>query len=175
MFDIHAVSKMEKLDGEVLLDEREDVFCLWRTRYRKNVKMLDYEVDLFRLQPDGAWERDFEEHHQRAYTVEELTAWLEEAGFTAIRTHGELKRAARTSATAAFTSVVSESEEPYMEAQKDCLVRAISKDGFVNAVAVYTAQSDRARPPDPPHLPCRHGGAWPRARGLFDDGQRTQG
>ena len=68
VFDIHAVSKMEKLDGEVLLDEREDVFCLWRTRYRKNVKMLDYEVDLFRLQPDGAWERDFEEHHQRAYT-----------------------------------------------------------------------------------------------------------
>ena len=91
VFDIHAVSKMEKLDGEVLLDEREDVFCLWRTRYRKNVKMLDYEVDLFRPQPDGAWERDFEEHHQRAYTVEELTAWLEEAGFTAIRTHGELK------------------------------------------------------------------------------------
>ena len=82
---------MEKLDGEVLLDEREDVFCLWRTRYRKNVKMLDYEVDLFCLQLDGAWERDFEEHHQRAYTVEELTAWLEEAGFTAIRTHGELK------------------------------------------------------------------------------------
>ena len=91
VFDVHAVSKMEKLDGEVLLDEREDVFCLWRTRYRKNVKMLDYEVDLFRLRPDGAWERDFEEHHQRAYTVEELTAWLEEAGFTAIRTHGELK------------------------------------------------------------------------------------
>ena len=91
VFDVHAVSKMEKLDGEVLLDEREDVFCLWRTRYRKNVKMLDYEVDLFRLQPDGAWERDFEEHHQRAYTVEELTAWLEEAAFSAIRTHGELK------------------------------------------------------------------------------------
>ena len=80
-----------KTKDKVLLDEREDVFCLWRTRYRKNVKMLDYEVDLFRLQLDGAWERDFEEHHQRAYTVEELTAWLEEAGFTAIRTHGELK------------------------------------------------------------------------------------
>ena len=44
-----------------------------------------------------------------------------------------------------------------MEAQKDCLVRAISKDGFVNAVAVYTR------------------GLTERARGLFDDGQRTQG
>ena len=91
VFDVHAVSKMEKLDGEVLLDERENVFCLWRTRYRKHVRMLDYEVDLFRLRPDGAWERNFEEHHQRAYSVEELRAWLEEAGFTAIRTHGELK------------------------------------------------------------------------------------
>ena len=91
VFDVHAVFKMEKLDGEVLLDEREDVFCLWRTRYRKHVRMLDYEVDLFRLRPDGAWERDFEEHHQRAYSVAELRAWLEEAGFTAIRTHGELK------------------------------------------------------------------------------------
>ena len=91
VFDVHAVSKMEALDGEVLLDEREDVFCLWRTRYRKHVRMLDYEVDLFRLRPDGAWERDFEEHHQRAYSVAELRAWLEEAGFTAIRTHGELK------------------------------------------------------------------------------------
>ena len=33
-----------------------------------------------------------------------------------------------------------------MEAQKDCLVRAISKDGFVNAVAVYTrGLTERAR------------------------------
>ena len=47
-----------------------------------------------------------------------------------------------------------------MEAQKDCLVRAISKDGFVNAVAVYTrGLTERAR----------------QIRGLFDDGQRTQG
>ena len=91
VFDVHAVSKMEKLDGAVLLDEREDVFCLWRTRYRKNVRTLDYEVDLFRLRPDGAWERDFEEHHQRAYTADELASWLKEAGFAAVRTHGELK------------------------------------------------------------------------------------
>lgn len=91
VFDVHAVSKMEGLDGAVLLDEREDVYCLWRTRYREAARMLDYEVDLFRLRADGAWERDFEEHHQRAYTTEELSAWLAEAGFTDIRTYGELK------------------------------------------------------------------------------------
>ena len=91
VFDVHAVSKMEKLDGAVLLDEREDVFCLWRTRYRAKARMLDYEVDLFRLREDGAWTRDFEEHHQRAYTADELAVWLTAAGFAAIRTYGDGK------------------------------------------------------------------------------------
>ena len=36
-----------------------------------------------------AFERGFEEHHQRAYSVEELTAWLEAAGFGKIRTYGD--------------------------------------------------------------------------------------
>ena len=87
-FDVHGVSKMEALDGEVFLDEDEDVYCIWRTEYRKRAKMLDYYVDVFRREGD-VWERGFEEHHQRADTVEELTAWLEESGFTAIRVYGD--------------------------------------------------------------------------------------
>ena len=48
-------------------------------------------MDIFRLCDDDTWERSFEEHYQRAYTVSELTEWLEAAGFTAIRTHGDGK------------------------------------------------------------------------------------
>lgn len=90
VFDVHSPQKMEKLDGEVFLDERSDVCCIWRTEYRKRSKMLDYYVDIFREQ-GGAWERSFEEHHQRAYTVDELTEWLKAAGFAAIRTYGDQK------------------------------------------------------------------------------------
>lgn len=91
VFDVHAPQKMEALDGQVFLDERDDLYCVWRTEYRKRAKTLDYYVDIFRACEDGAWERSFEEHHQRAYTVSELTEWLEAAGFTAIRTHGDGK------------------------------------------------------------------------------------
>ena len=45
-------------------------------------------MDIFTRRGD-AWERDFEEHHQRGYTAEELTAWLADAGFTDIRTYGD--------------------------------------------------------------------------------------
>ena len=91
VFDVHAPQKMEALDGQVFLDERDDLYCVWRTEYRKRAKTLDYYVDIFRACEDGVWERSFEEHHQRAYTVSELTEWLEAAGFTAIRTHGDGK------------------------------------------------------------------------------------
>ena len=91
VFDVHAPRKMEALDGQVFLDERDDLYCVWRTEYRRRTKILDYYVDIFRLLDDDTWERSFEEHHQRAYSVSELTAWLEAAGFTAIRTYGDGK------------------------------------------------------------------------------------
>ena len=91
IFDVHAPQKLETLDAQVFLDERDDVYCVWRTEYRKRAKTLDYYVDIFRLCDGGVWERSFEEHHQRAYTVDELTQWLKAAGFTEIRTHGDMK------------------------------------------------------------------------------------
>lgn len=91
IFDVHAPRKMEALDGQVFLDERDDLYCVWRTEYRKRAKTLDYYVDIFRLCDDDTWERSFEEHHQRAYTVDEMTEWLKAAGFTAICTHGDGK------------------------------------------------------------------------------------
>ena len=91
VFDVHAPKKLEALDGQVFLDERDDLYCVWRTEYRKRARTLDYYVDIFRLLRSGTWERSFEEHHQRAYTVGELTQWLGEAGFTSVRIYGDGK------------------------------------------------------------------------------------
>ena len=90
IFDINTVEKLSALDGQVFLDETEDTYCVWRTEYRRG--LCTYYVDLFRQQSDGAWERDFEIHRQRAYTVDELTAWLQAAGFTDIHTYGDMVR-----------------------------------------------------------------------------------
>jgi len=89
IFDINTVEKLAALDGQVFLDETEDTYCVWRPEYRRGI--CTYYMDLFQLQPDGSWERDFEMHRERAYTVEELTAWLEAAGFGEIRTYGDGK------------------------------------------------------------------------------------
>ena len=89
VFDVNTVEKLAALDGQVFLDETEDTYCVWRTEYRRG--LCSYYMDLFRLQSDGSWERDFELHRERGYTVEELTAWLSAAGFGEIRTYGDGK------------------------------------------------------------------------------------
>ena len=94
VFDINSVEKLMGLDGQVWLDETEDIYCAWRTEFNKRSKICSYWMDIFTRCEDDTWERDYEEHYQRAYTVEELTAWLEEAGFTNIRTYGDCRMSA---------------------------------------------------------------------------------
>lgn len=89
VFDVHALPKLQAMDAQVYLDEGEDVYCVWRTEFRRDI--LDYCVDLFTLCPDGAWERETEFHRQRYYSVEDLTRWLEDAGFVDIHTYGDCR------------------------------------------------------------------------------------
>lgn len=89
VFDVNTVEKLASLDGQVFLDETEDTYCVWRTEYRRG--LCSYYMDLFRRRRDGGWSRSEELHRQRAYTVEELTAWLTEAGFGSIRVYGDGK------------------------------------------------------------------------------------
>ena len=92
VFDINTPYKLEGLDGQVFLDETEDSYCVWRTFFSEKTKICTYQVDLFRLQADGAWERDYEEHWERAWSAEELTAFLTDAGFEKIAITGDLTR-----------------------------------------------------------------------------------
>ena len=83
VFDINTPYKLESLDGQVFLDETEDSYCVWRTFYAPGRKICTYQVDLFRLNANGSWDRAFEEHRERAWGREELETYLTEAGFGA--------------------------------------------------------------------------------------------
>ena len=90
LFDINTPEKLEGLDGQVFLDETEDAYCVWRSEFSRHI--CSYFMDIFQLDPSsGQWNRGEELHRERAYTVPELTAMLQAAGFTDVRTWGELK------------------------------------------------------------------------------------
>ncbi len=91
LFDAKTPLALEGADGQVYLDETEDVFCVWRGEYFPRRRTCGYGIDLFARQPDGSWLRGGEYHEEYAYTLEELRGFLDEAGFQDIRTYGELK------------------------------------------------------------------------------------
>ena len=90
IFDINTPQKLRSLDGQIFLDEREDVYCVWRTEFEKRSRICTFGMDIFRLEGD-AWQRYAEEHREKAWEVEELTALLREAGFGHIRTWGDCR------------------------------------------------------------------------------------
>ncbi len=90
LFDVNTPYKLRRMDRQMYMDETEESYCVWRTFFSETTRVCTYQVDLFRLRRDGPWDRDYEEHRERAWTEEELRRFLTEAGFTDIRLTGDL-------------------------------------------------------------------------------------
>ena len=90
IFDVNTPEKLRAMDGQVFLDEDDDVYCVWRGEFDEQTNICSYGMDLFQRRGQ-VWERSFEEHREYAYTVEQLTAYLKAAGFTHIRIYADGK------------------------------------------------------------------------------------
>ena len=94
IFDVNSPCKFRSMDARMYTDETEESYCVWRTFFSEKTKICTYQVDLFRMREDGAWERDYEEHRERAWSEEELRGFLADAGFAEVKLTGDLTRRA---------------------------------------------------------------------------------
>ncbi len=88
IFDVNTPEKLRAMDGQVFLDEDDDVYCVWRGAFDDETNICSYAMDLFQRR-GGVWHRSFEEHREYAYSAQQLTQYLKEAGFTGIRVYGD--------------------------------------------------------------------------------------
>lgn len=89
LFDVKTPLALEGAGGQTNLDEDEDIFCVWRGEYSPRRRVCGYGLDLFVRQEDGSWSRGGEYHEEYAYTLEELTGFLRDAGFQNVRIYGD--------------------------------------------------------------------------------------
>ncbi len=90
IFDVNTPEKLISMDGQVFLDEDEDVYCVWRGEFDHQTNICSYGMDLFQRQ-GTAWHRSFEEHREYAYGAQELKGYLKDAGFTHIEVYADRK------------------------------------------------------------------------------------
>ena len=88
IFDVNTPEKLRAMDGQVFLDEDDDVYCVWRGEFDEETNICSYGMDLFQREGE-VWYRSFEEHREYAYSVEQLTNYLKAAGFTHIEIYAD--------------------------------------------------------------------------------------
>ena len=72
LFDLRAPDYLESLDGDTFVDEDDEVFCLWRADYDKDLGALVYGMDIFSRE-GRLWRRSREEHIEYAHGTEQLS------------------------------------------------------------------------------------------------------
>lgn len=90
IFDVNTPEKLRAMDGQVFLDEDDDVYCVWRGEFDETTNICSYGMDLFQRK-GNVWQRSFEEHREYAYSIAQLTEYLKSAGFTHIRVYADGK------------------------------------------------------------------------------------
>ena len=88
IFDVNTPEKLRAMDGQMFLDEDDDVYCVWRGEFDEETNICSYGMDLFQRAGD-VWHRSFEEHREYAYSAEQLVGYLKDAGFTNIEVYAD--------------------------------------------------------------------------------------
>ena len=88
IFDVNTPEKLRAMDGQMFLDEDDDVYCVWRGEFDEKTNICSYGMDLFRRCGEN-WERSFEEHREYSYSQQQLRGYLKDAGFTHIRVYAD--------------------------------------------------------------------------------------
>ena len=90
IFDVNTPEKLRAMDGQIFLDEDDDVYCVWRGEFSETTNVCTYWMDLFQRN-GNTWQRSCEEHREYAYSQEQLAEYLKAAGFTDIEIFADRK------------------------------------------------------------------------------------
>ena len=88
IFDVNTPEKLRDMDGQVFLDEDDDVYCVWRGEFDEQTNICSYGMDLFQRR-GNLWQRSFEEHREYAYSQQQLMQYLRAAGFTHMEVYAD--------------------------------------------------------------------------------------
>lgn len=88
IFDVNTPGKLRAMDGQIFVDEDDDVFCLWRGEFDEETNICTYGMDLFQRQ-GNTWTRSGEVHQEYAYSEKQLVGYLQDAGFSHIEVFGD--------------------------------------------------------------------------------------
>ncbi|MBE5786540.1 MAG: class I SAM-dependent methyltransferase [Clostridiales bacterium] len=95
IFDVSTPEKLQNtLGNNTLFSDDEEIAFIWRNAYQERTGCVQMNLSIFERQADGRYQRFEESQMQRAHSREELTLWLQQAGFEGITFYGRQRMSA---------------------------------------------------------------------------------
>lgn len=88
IFDVRPPQQLRAFDGQMFMDETEDVVCIWRTEFNERENQCFYGMDIF-VREGNLWRREREEHLEYAFSLPLIQEMLERTGFRDVTFYGE--------------------------------------------------------------------------------------
>ena len=81
IFDMNTEYKYSEVMGDTTIaEDREDSSFIWENQYEAEEKINIYDLSIFVREEEDLYRKYHETHYQRAYSLEEVKAAIEEAG-----------------------------------------------------------------------------------------------
>lgn len=85
VFDVNTVRKHREILGDnAYIYDCGDVFCAWQNSFCEKDSSVNITLDFFAENEDGSYDRSCECFCERAYPLESIGKWLNEAGFEVV-------------------------------------------------------------------------------------------
>ena len=91
IFDVNTLYKhREVLCDNCFVFDTDEVFCSWQNELDKETDIVNITLDFFIPDENGLYFRETEEFSERAYSDEDLTQWLDEAGLKVLAIYDDM-------------------------------------------------------------------------------------
>lgn len=89
-FDVNTPYKHKEILGDnAFVYDLDELYCVWQNSYNEADGSVDISLDFFE-EEDGAYYRSTEYITERSYPLEDISKWLEEAGFEVIGIYDDM-------------------------------------------------------------------------------------
>ena len=80
IFDLNTITKYENIGDSVIAENREEGSFIWENTYYEEEQINEYDLTLYIKDEKGKYDRYYENHLQRAYSLEKIKELLEISG-----------------------------------------------------------------------------------------------
>lgn len=91
LFDVHSISKVNKgFINQTFADDVENMAYIWTSFQGEYPNSVEHELTFFiKHEETGLFERSFELHKQRTFSIDQYKGWLREAGFDKVSIYAD--------------------------------------------------------------------------------------